>query len=97
MGITLPPEPQEDKLAGDSRQRALWALEGKKSVGPSMLNMGFAKVEIPEWNTPTGEKEGFSWSPTSPLSSSGKSSVRPPVPFGAHPVVRPFYDGASRA
>ncbi|KAG8956641.1 hypothetical protein FRC04_000119 [Tulasnella sp. 424] len=66
MGLPSPTETSEESFSGDSRQHALWALEGKKSV-PG-LTIGFTKVEIPDWKTPDGEKEEFSW-PSSTFSS----------------------------
>jgi hypothetical protein len=57
MGVTLPDLPSsasEDNLClndKDSiRRRALWALEGK-------ADLGFVKVEIPEFDCPSLEKK----------------------------------------
>ncbi|KAG8889785.1 hypothetical protein FRB98_002707 [Tulasnella sp. 332] len=57
----------------DQRQRALWALEGKKPSSPVFL--GFQKVELPEWHTPSDERDGFNWSPTSTSSPSSSLSL----------------------
>lgn len=65
MGLASPTDASEESFSGDSRQHALWALEGKKSV--SGLTLGFSKVEIPDWQTPDGEKEEFTW----PTAASG--------------------------
>ena len=73
MGLPAMPDTPEDNFNGDSRQRALWALEGKKSqpsTSSSGLVFGFSKVEIPEWKSPEAEREEYARS-SSPFSSSG--------------------------
>ncbi|KAG9002668.1 hypothetical protein FRB94_003703 [Tulasnella sp. JGI-2019a] len=83
MGIAIDNSADEQPVAGgssvDQRQRALWALEGKKPSPVNTLILGFSKVELPEWHTPSDEKGSFSW-PSSPSSSShlsvGSSSSR---------------------
>lgn len=73
MGIPTPTEPNDENQGGDSRQHALWALEGKKAStgsGHSSLLLGFNKVEIPDWKTPEAEQQEYAWSLSSISSSS---------------------------
>ena len=55
MGVACPPEDEDHSSRDEIRKRALLALEGRSVVA------GFAKVEIPEWNTPTAETKTFDW------------------------------------
>lgn len=52
---------EDEEVAGsreEIRKRALLALEGGRNVVT-----GFARVEIPDWKTPSAEKQGFDWDP----------------------------------
>lgn len=60
-------EPIKDDVA-KVRERALLALEGKtprpgkaRTVPEIVPNLGFSKVEIPDWKTPDVERT-FDWS-----------------------------------
>lgn len=80
MGIASPADSCDDHYQTangvDQRQWALWALEGKRASSGSPVMLGFSKVELPDWNTPDMEKERFTWSPHSSISSlSGQSFV----------------------
>ncbi|KAG8987978.1 hypothetical protein FRB90_003044, partial [Tulasnella sp. 427] len=85
MGLASPTDTSEESFSGDSRQHALWALEGKTSV-VSGLTLGFSKVEIPDWQTPDGEKEEFTW-PSSTSSSNGSAAKRTLTPGSTTPLA----------
>ena len=71
MGISVPNDVNDENQGGDSRQRALWALEGNKSAasGHASALLGFNKVEIPDWKTPEVEQQEYARS-SSPFSIS---------------------------
>ncbi|KAF8337445.1 uncharacterized protein EI90DRAFT_3043005 [Cantharellus anzutake] len=52
MGVPCPEESEEDSR-DEIRKRALLALEGRSVVA------GFAKVEIPDWISPTSDNKAF--------------------------------------
>lgn len=58
MGVVTPDEDEDRSSRDEIRKRALLALEGRSST----MIPGFAKVEIPDWNTPTHEKT-MDWDP----------------------------------
>lgn len=55
MGIPCPDEVEDKGTLDEVRKRALLSLEGR-NVAP-----GFAKVEIPDWVSPTVENRAFDW------------------------------------
>jgi hypothetical protein len=63
--MTGVPVAEDEEVAGsrdEIRKRALLALEGGRN-----LITGFARVEIPDWKTPSAEKQSFDWDPCTSL------------------------------
>ncbi len=55
MGIPCPDEVEDNSSRDEGRKRAMLALEGRNVAS------GFAKVEIPDWVSPTIDSAAFDW------------------------------------
>lgn len=61
-GVAVAEDEEVPGSRDEIRKRALLALEGGRN-----LMTGFARVEIPDWKTPSAEKQSFDWDPCESL------------------------------